>query len=116
MKDGGMYLLSAEGGAKLEMWHDPPPPGTESISLPGGTAKGAGLGDGVGGGGGAGRWLAEAAKAKGVGGRQGFYAREGKIQCGLNTETNVPVFPHDNVRWHCEKKKYKSVLMHPGWK
>lgn len=55
MKDGGMYLLSAEGGAKLEMWHDPPPPGTESISLPGGTAKGAGLGDGVGGGGGAGR-------------------------------------------------------------
>lgn len=50
MKDGGMYLLSAEGGAKLEMWHDPPPPGTESISLPGGAAKGAGLGDGGGGG------------------------------------------------------------------
>lgn len=32
-------------GAKLEMWHDPPPPGTESISLPGGAAKR--LGDGV---------------------------------------------------------------------
>lgn len=47
LKDGGMYLLSAGGGAKLEMWHDPPPPGTESISLPGGAAKGAGLGDGV---------------------------------------------------------------------
>lgn len=42
------------------MWHDPPPPGTESISLPGGAAKRLGLGDGVGkegsggGGGGAG--------------------------------------------------------------
>lgn len=47
MKDGGMYLLCAGGGAKLEMWRDPPPPGTESISLPGGAAKGAGLGGGV---------------------------------------------------------------------
>lgn len=45
-----MYLLSAGGGAKLVMWHDSPPPGTKSISLPGGAAKGAGQGDGVSGG------------------------------------------------------------------
>lgn len=39
-----MQLLSGGGEAKLEMWHDPPPPGSESISLPGGAAKRLGLG------------------------------------------------------------------------
>lgn len=29
------------------MWHDPPPPGIESISLPGGAAKRLGLGWGM---------------------------------------------------------------------
>lgn len=58
------------------MWHDPPPPGTESISLPGGAAKRQGLGDGVskvGGGGGVTGW-----DRRGLGRRQeGFHGRVG---------------------------------------
>lgn len=46
LKDREMQLLSGGGEAKLEMWHDLPPPGTESISLPGGAARRLRLGDG----------------------------------------------------------------------
>lgn len=55
------------------MWHDPPPPGTESISLPGGAAKG--LGDGVG---------KEGGGAGGVGGGLVVEMEEAKGVCKRN--------------------------------